>query len=131
MPTSKVKTASSLAASLDDLGEILRVDRLAAGVPLARSSRPCARLAVVGERVVEVRAVASWRQLRQQRLDRGADVADEAEIEPGAAAEMLRPDVDLRDLGVVGQELLVGEVRAEHQQHVAGMHGRDSRTRSR
>ena len=61
-------------------------------------------------------------QLRQQRLDRGADVADKAEVELAAAAEIFRADIDLGDLRVRRQELLVGKIGPEHQQHVAGMH---------
>ncbi len=67
-------------------------------------------------------AVALCLQLRQQRADRGADIADDAEVEPAAAPEIFRPDIDLGDLRVRRQKLLVGKIGPEHQQHVARMH---------
>ena len=67
-------------------------------------------------------AVGFRLQLRQQRADRGADVADEAEVELAAAAEIFGPDIDLRDLRIRRQKLLVGKIGPQHQQHVAGMH---------
>ena len=63
-------------------------------------------------------------ELAASLLDRGADVADQAELELAAPPEILRPDIDLCDLGLGRQELLVGEVGAQHQQHVASLHGR-------
>ena len=123
VPTSAVKTASSAAASLTTRARYCGWIGLRPGVPLASSSRPCARLLVMRDAVVEMAPVGLCRQLRQQRRERGADVADEAEIEFAAAAEVLGPDVDLRDLGVGRQELLVGKIGPEHQQHVAGVHG--------
>ena len=83
---------------------------------------PGACLLVVSQTVVEMLAIGLRLQLRQQRTDRGADVTDKAEVELAAAAEIFRPDVDLRDLRVRRQELLVGKVGPQHQQHVARMH---------
>ena len=40
---------------------------------------------------------------------RGADIADETEIELAAAAEIFRADIDLRDLRSGRQKLLVGK----------------------
>ena len=72
-----------------------------------------------------MRAVALLVEQRQQRLERRADVADDAEIDGGAAADVLRPDIDLRDADACSLriELPIGEIGAEHQQDVAVAHG--------
>src|SRR3954470_13185653 len=77
---------------------------------------------VVSQAIVKMLALRLGLQLRQQRGDGGADVADKAEVELAAAAEIFRSDIDLSDLRVRRQELLVGEISPEHQQHVARMH---------
>ena len=59
----------------------------------------------------------------KQRGERVLDGADEAEVDLGAAADLVAADVDLDDLGVFGEELRVGKVGAEHQQNVAVFHG--------
>ena len=104
------------------------MDRLAAGRALRERVEAFARLLVVRDRIVEMLAFAS------SVLSSGSsasmvelDIADEAEIELAAPAEIFRADVDLRDLAVGREELLVGKIGAEHQQHVAGVHGRVAR----
>ena len=69
-------------------------------------------------------AVALRHELGQQRRYGGADVTDDTEVELAAAAQILRANIDLRDFGAGRQELLVGKVGPQHQQHVAGMHRR-------
>ena len=61
---------------------------------------------------------------RQQRRERRADVTDDAEIDGGTAADVLRPEVDLRnaDAGPLGIELAIGKVGPEHLQDVAVAH---------
>ena len=103
--------------------EILRVDRLVAGRALGEFVESRAGFLVMRAAGVEMLAVALRLELRQQRLDGGADVTDDAEVELAAAAEILRPDIDLGDFGVGRQKLLVGKIGPQHQQHVAGVHG--------
>src|SRR5258707_9503909 len=55
----------------------------------------------------------------QQRPDRQADIADKTKVELATPAQILRPDVDLRDLAVGREKLLVGKIGSQHQQHVA------------
>src|SRR3954469_359747 len=98
----------------DDLGQILRMDRLAARRALGKRVQPFARLLVVRDRIVEMPAPNLGLQQWQQRLDGELDVADEAEIDLAAPAEIFRSDVDLRYLAVGREELLVREIGAEH-----------------
>ena len=67
--------------------------------------------------------VLVWREPGQQSAERGLRIADETEVDLGASAELLSPDVDLDDRGVLGKELPVREVGADDQQNVAGHHG--------
>ena len=78
---------------------------------------------VVRETIVKIFPRGFRHQLRQQRLDGGADIADKAEVELAAPAEIFRPDIDLGYFGIVGEKLLVGKIGSQHQQHVAGVHG--------
>ncbi len=103
--------------------QILRMDRPAAGRADGEIIEALSRRGVAREIVVEVMAIGLGRELRQQRADGLTDIADHADIEPGAAAELARPDVDLRDSDVVRDELLVGKISAEHHQRVAAVHG--------
>ena len=107
----------------DQPRDILRMDDVAARPALGQLVEIGARLAVVGAapRRGTSRSVFGF-SLRQQGRDRGADVADHAQIERAAVAEALRPDVDLRDPAPLGIELPVGEVGAEQQQRVALLH---------
>ena len=80
------------------------------------------RLVVRVSDVVEERRVGARGQPRQQRAQRLPDVADEAERDVRAPAEVGRVVVDLDDRRPVGQEHVVGEVGAEHEQQVALAH---------
>ena len=71
-----------------------------------------------------MRAVALLLEQRQQRRERRAHVADDAEIDRRAATDVLRPEIDLRDADTAPSriELAIGEVGPEHQQDVAVEH---------
>ncbi|GJE69732.1 hypothetical protein CHKEEEPN_1261 [Methylorubrum podarium] len=107
--------------------EVLRVDRRPAGPAGGEVVEVLPRLGVVLEGGVQVAGAVVAGKPRQQRLEGGGDVADEAEFEPAALAQVLRAQIDLRDLRVLGIELAVGEVGAEHQQGLAGLHRRVAR----
>ena len=98
------------------------MDRLAPGLADRELVEGLARLTIMRLRFGQESGVALLRDLRQQRRERAGDVADEAEIEPGAAAEVLAAQIDLRDLGLGRVELPIGEIRAQHQQQVAVEH---------
>ena len=103
------------------------MDRLAARRALRQRIEPFPCLLVMRDGFIKVCAVGFALEQGQQRLDREADIANQAKIDLAAPAEIFRPDVDLRDLAVRRKELLVGKIGAEHQEHVAGMHGCISR----
>ncbi len=122
VPTSKVITAPAAAASLSVLATNLR--RHGAAGPADRQLvEALARLAVVRQAVVKMRAVGLERRPRQQCLDGGADAAHHARIDPAPAAKVLGPQIYLRDHAIRRVELPVGEVSAQHGQHVAVHHG--------
>src|SRR5437899_2014720 len=96
-----------------------------AGRSLGEVVELLARLGVMLPGPVEMRAVALLLEQRQQRRERRADVADDAEIDRNAATDVLRPNIDLRDANTVSLwiELAIGEVGPEHQQDIAVAHG--------
>ena len=108
----------------DRLGDLLRMDEPLAGRADGEIVERLARLGVVLLRLGEMRAVALLLEQRQQRRERRAHVADHAEIDRRAAADVLRPDIDLRDADAAPSriELPIGEIGPEHQQDVAVEH---------
>ena len=126
VPTSAVKTASSAACVADQpcarycgwISFWFRACRL------ARSSRPARAFLILGDAIVEMRAFGLWRPAsakgprssrprRRRRRVRACNGARDSR-------DGCRP---VRSLHVGGQKLLVREVGAEHQQHVARVHG--------
>jgi hypothetical protein len=77
----------------------------------------------VRDGLVEVLPLRLLAQERKEGGERLLHAADEAEVEPTAATEVLRQDVDLRDDRILRIELGVREVASEHEQRVAGHHG--------
>ena len=71
--------------------------------------------------LIEMTAGALFLDERRQRVERRADVADNAKIDRHTPAYVFGAHIHLRDAysRATGIELAVGEVRAEHQQHVA------------
>src|SRR5882724_9388138 len=60
--------------------EVLRVDRLVPGRAAREVVEPGAGLLVMSQALVEMLPTALCLELRQQRLDRGADIPHDAEI---------------------------------------------------
>ncbi len=56
---------------------------------------------------------------RKQCGERIANISHHAKREWGTAAKILRANVDLCDLPCVRVELLVGEIRSQHEKHIA------------
>ena len=75
-------------------------------------------------RPVEMGAVARLLDERRQRFDRRANVADHAEIDRRAAADLFGPHVHLCDAysRAARIELAIRKIGAEHQEHVAIEH---------
>ena len=109
----------------DRLGDLLRVDQPFAGRAFGKIVERLARSGVMLLCLGKMRVVALLVEQRKQRRQRRAHVADHAEIDSGAAPDVLRPQIDLRDADTVSLriELTIGEVGPEHQQHVAVPHG--------
>ena len=106
---------------VDEAREELRVDRRVSVVG-GQLVELRARLAVVLERRTEVIAVAADAQHRQEGARGLADIADEAEVDRGAPAQLLTAHIHLDDRGVLRVELPVGQVAAEDEQRVALLH---------
>src|SRR5262249_58795970 len=74
--------------------------------------------------------VLVYRELGQQGAEGSLRIADETQIDLGPPAELLTPHIDLDDRRLLGKELLVREVRTDHQEEIAGHHsvvaGRES-----
>ena len=81
----------------DRLGDLLRMDRPPARPADRQLVESLARLAIMFRRLIEMRAVALFRQQRQQRLERRPDIADDAKIDRRAPSDLLRPEIDLRN----------------------------------
>jgi hypothetical protein len=78
---------------------------------------------VVLDDLVEELGVGAGFQPGDQRAQRLAHVADETQVDRRAAAEVERLVVDLDDLLPRREEVVVREVRAEHEQQVAVSEG--------
>ena len=74
-------------------------------------------------RLVEVAPVALDFDAGHERPQCRPDLPDNAEVDVDAAPDRLRTDVDLGDAGARGIEWPIGEIRAQHQERVAGFHG--------
>jgi hypothetical protein len=68
------------------------------------------------------RPVRLFAELRHQCLQRFLDRAEHADFERTAVAESFGTDIDLRDLGVFGEELPVRKISAENEEDVATLH---------
>jgi hypothetical protein len=106
----------------DAFGDILRVDRGLARFANGAVIELLADLAEVLDRVIEVAAFVFSKQ-RHEGLKGGADIADEADVDLGPTADLLAAKIELDDADPFGEELRVGEVRAEHEEGVAHLHG--------
>src|SRR5215211_9229727 len=73
-------------------------------------------------------AAAFLPQHRRQRRKGVPDGSDQSKIDWGATAEVAPADVDLNYLGIVGIELLIRKVGAQHQQRVGLFDGLVSRS---
>ena len=79
-------------------------------------------LVVMREAVVEMMPVGLRPRAWEAALDGRPDVADDAEVELAAAAEISGRISTWAIFRIRRKKLLVGEIRAQHQQHVTGMH---------
>ncbi len=70
---------------------------------------------------LEVRTVPRRHEMREKCAQGGCGVTGQAHVDGRPAAEVAFQEVDLEDLAVGGVPVAVGEVRAEHDQGVAGV----------
>ena len=98
------------------------MQRAAITVTLGKVIQTPAGTPVVRGHAVEVLRVASVAEAGQKRGDRILDGADESDLDRDPATDVLPPDIDLDDPGVLGKEGPVREIRTEHQQGVAVLH---------
>src|SRR3954467_7796541 len=75
-------------------------------------------------RLGKVRTIPLLLQQRQQLSYRRADIADNAEIDRGTAADLLRPNIDLSDAhgAALRVELAVRKIGPKHQHDIAIEH---------
>jgi hypothetical protein len=80
--------------------EVLRMNGLVSRRAAGEFIEPRTGPSIMGQAVVEVHPVDLHGQFRQQRVYGGTNVTHDAEVEPAATTQILRPDVDLSDLGL-------------------------------
>ncbi len=81
------------------------------------------RVAVIVERFIQEAAVGFLLKQRQQRGERGVDIANQRHIHFTVRADAGRVDVDLNNFGVGRVKRAVGELGAEQDQGVGVHHG--------
>jgi hypothetical protein len=81
------------------------------------------RRLVVLEAGVEIGAVLLVGEQRQQRIESGLDLADQTQIDRRAAPDLFPTQVHLENFCLLGKELRIGKIRAQHEQGIAVHHG--------
>ena len=108
----------------DRLRDLLRVNNALARRAGSQSVEFLAGAAVMRARLGQMLTVGFLPQQRQQLTQRCAHIADNAEIDRRAAADVFRADIDLRDAhsAASGIKLPVRKIGTEHQQDIAVEH---------
>jgi hypothetical protein len=108
----------------DRFGDLLRMNRFPAGRADGQIVEGLARSGVVLARLREVGLVAFLLQQQKQGGEGRFYVADHAEIDRGAASDLLGTQIDLHDAHTPSLriELAVRKIGPEHQQDVAVEH---------
>ena len=99
------------------------MDDLVVGTAFGQRIQIGPSLLVVGQGPVEMSCVRLVVQKRQQSGNRVLHRPDQAEIERAAITESSGVGVDLRDFRALGEKLPIREIRAQHQQRIAALHG--------
>src|SRR5579859_3465773 len=99
------------------------MDRRLAGFTNGQLIEILARRLVVVNGCVEMGYILLVFELREQGGGGIFHSADKTEIDMRASADLLTAGVDLDDLRLIGKELRIGKIGAEHQQQVAAHHG--------
>src|SRR5580658_7137421 len=81
------------------------------------------RILVVAETKIEIRAVGLALDKRCQDVKRVLHISNQAQIDRSAASNLIAAPIYLDDLCALGKELLIGEVRSQHEQRIAVHHG--------
>src|SRR4029077_10124394 len=101
-----------------DPGDVLRVHRLAARMPDGQVGELLTDFPVVADEFREMRVVALNVEQWKERAKSSFDVADECQIEPGAPTKIFAAPINLDNKSVVGIELCVRKIGAQHQERV-------------
>src|SRR6266403_3659420 len=80
------------------------------------------RFTIMLETPTQVFVVVIFLQLWQESLKSHLGIADQSVVELCAAAQLFSSNVDLNNRSVFRKELLIREIRADHQQSVAVHH---------
>src|SRR5215470_10950986 len=99
--------------------DILRMDSFLPGFTGRKFIESLPRLLIMFERSLQMLVVLVLAQLWQERLEGGLRVPDQAVVQLGSPAELFTTEINLGDCRILGKELLVWEVRSDHQQKVA------------
>lgn len=103
-------------------GDVLRVQRLLPAGGHGQVVELLAGLPVAPERVLQVLRRVRAGQQREEREGGVLDGADQPDVDGVPPAELRATDVDLHVLRLGREELLVREVRAEHEHDVGVLH---------
>jgi len=82
-----------------------------------------ARILVMAHACIEIGAVGLALDQRSQLLQRVLHISNQAQIDRSATADLIAEPIHLNDLHVLWVELLIGEVRSQHEQSVTVHHG--------
>src|SRR6202007_1633892 len=95
-------------------GDLLWMDQSPSIASLREIVKALARLLVMMTRIVQVRAISLLVDTRQYRLDCRSDIAHEPELDRCTATQVLRSDIDLRNVNITLRiELSVREISAK------------------
>jgi hypothetical protein len=81
------------------------------------------RIFVVVEAYVEIGAVGLALDQRSQHLQRVLHISNQSQIDRSATANLVAEPIYLNDFRVLWVELLIWEVRSQHEQRIAIHHG--------
>ena len=108
---------------IENLCDVLRMNRGSARFTHGEIVEPLARIPVVSETCIKIGAVGLAPDKRSQRIKRVLHISNHPQIDRSTAANLFPEPIQLNNFGVLRIELLIGEIRSQHQQGVAVHHG--------
>src|SRR5260370_37903112 len=107
---------------VEDPDHMLRMDGFLAPLTRRNLVETLPRFLIMRQRALQMLVITLCVQLWQQGSEGSPRVSHKTVIDLGAPSQLFSPDVDLDDRRILGEELLVGKVRSNHQQEVAVHH---------